>query len=70
MSLKAFHLFFVSASAVLAFGFAAWAVEANIHRGDSTDLVLGILSFLVGVLLVVYGVKVKKKLKEVSREGK
>jgi hypothetical protein len=63
MSLKAFHLLFVIASVVLAFGFAAWAFEAYSSRGEGGTLLLALLSLLFGVGLVVYGVRVRTKLK-------
>ncbi len=66
MSLKAFHLIFVAASALLAFGFGAWGVDAYASRGEGGSLVLGILSFLFGSALVVYGIRVRTKLKGIG----
>jgi hypothetical protein len=63
MSLKAFHLLFVTASVVLAFGFAAWGFEAYSSRGEGGTLLLALLSLLFGAGLVVYGVRVRAKLK-------
>jgi hypothetical protein len=63
MSLKAFHLLFVTASVILAFGFGAWGIEAYSSRGESEALFLGLLSLLFGAGLVVYGIKVRTKLK-------
>jgi len=63
MSLKAFHLLFVAASAILAFAFGAWEIDAYATRGEGGSLVPGILSFVFGAALVVYGIKVRKKLK-------
>lgn len=63
MSLKAFHLLFVAASAILAFGFGAWGIEAYMSRGEGGTLLLALLSFLFGVGLVVYGLRVRTKLK-------
>jgi len=63
MSLKAFHLLFVTASAILAFGFGAWGIDAYASRGEGGSLALGILSLLFGAALVVYGVRVRTKLK-------
>ena len=63
MSLKAFHLLFVTASAILAFGFGAWGIDAYASRGDSGSLVLAVLALLFGAGLVVYGVMVRTKLK-------
>jgi len=53
MSLKGFHLVFVSASALLAFGFALWLVAAVPEPGAGR-LLAGAVSLLAGVGLVVY----------------
>lgn len=66
MSLKAFHLLFVAAAAALAFGFGAWGIDAYASRGEGGSLVLGILSLLFGIALVVYGFRVRTKLKGIS----
>ena len=63
MSLKAFHLLFVTASAILAFGFGAWGIDAYTSRGEGGSLILALLSLLFGAGLVVYGVRVRTKLK-------
>jgi hypothetical protein len=63
MSLRAFHLLFVTASVLLAFGFGAWGIEAYSSRGEGGTLVLALLSFLFGTGLVVYGLRVRTKLK-------
>ncbi|HTY58395.1 MAG TPA: hypothetical protein VMF59_06235 [Bacteroidota bacterium] len=63
MSLKAFHLLFVTASAILAFGFGAWGIDAYATRGEGGSLVLGLCALLFGAGLVVYGVIVRTKLK-------
>jgi hypothetical protein len=67
MSLKAFHLVFIIASIVLAFGFGAWALMnyASSH-GVVWDLVWGVAGMVVGVGLVVYEIYFLKKLKHVS----
>lgn len=63
MSLKSFHIFFVTASAVLAFGFAAWAVWTHVRLDRPSTLMLGVASLLVGVSLVIYGLKVLRTLR-------
>jgi hypothetical protein len=67
MSLKAFHLVFIIASIMLAFGFGAWALMnyASPH-GVAWDLVWGVAGLVVGVGLVVYEIYFLKKLKNVS----
>jgi hypothetical protein len=53
MSLKAFHVVFVTASALLAFGFAAWCFGAAPEPGTGR-LLAGALSVLAGFGLVGY----------------
>jgi hypothetical protein len=63
MSLKAFHLLFVTASAALAFAFGAWGIDAYTSRADAAALTMAVLAFLFGAGLVVYGIRVRIKLK-------
>jgi len=66
MSLKAFHIVFIIASILLAFGFAAWSL-VNFADGKRTvDLLFGIGSALAGLGLCIYGRYVLKKLKHIS----
>ena len=66
MSLKAFHIVFVIASILLAFGFAAWSLMTYSDGRRLIDLIFGIVSALSGVGLVVYGRYVLRKLKHIS----
>jgi len=66
MSLKAFHLVFITASVLLAFGFAAWSLMVYADGRQWTDLVFGIGSALAGIGLIVYGRYFLKKLKHIS----
>ena len=66
MSLKAFHIFFVAASILLAFGFAAWCFVQYAEEHRRTELISGIASVAVGVGLIVYGRYVLRKLKHIS----
>jgi choline-glycine betaine transporter len=66
MSLKAFHVVFITAASALAFGFGAWMLRAYQAEKLTSDLVWGIVSLLVGVGLVVYEGYFLKKLKGVS----
>jgi hypothetical protein len=53
MSLRAFHVVFVSASALLAFGFAAWCALAVAEPGAGR-VAAAVASVLVGFGLVGY----------------
>jgi hypothetical protein len=66
MSLKAFHVIFIAASILLAFGFGIWALNAHASEASTANLVMGIASLLSGVVLIEYGRRVLKKLKNIS----
>lgn len=55
MSLKAFHIVFVTASSLVAFAFAGWALHAYTEGGERTMLALAVGSALFAVGLIVYG---------------
>lgn len=59
MSLKAFHLIFVTLLTSLSLGCAAWAFSAG-------EPLFGILGVSAAILVVVYGVYFLKKLKKIS----
>ena len=67
MSLKAFHLLFITASATLAFGCGVWALK-NFFSPDglASDLLFGLGCLAAGVGLVLYERYFLKKLKRVS----
>ena len=50
MSLKTFHIFFISVSVLLCLGFGGWCLRQPDYAGT------GIGSFAVAVMLVVYEV--------------
>lgn len=66
MSLKAFHVVFISAATLLLTGFGAWAVRAYLHAAGAGYLAMGIAALAAAVALVVYGVWFLKKMKDVS----
>jgi hypothetical protein len=59
MSLKAFHLIFVTLLTTLSFGCAAWAFMAK-------KPLFGAAGIAVGILVVIYGIYFLKKLKKIS----
>lgn len=66
MSLKAFHIFFVSISTILAIGFGLWAIrEYSVHH-EMLSLIFGLASLMGAVALVIYGRWFLRKLKDVS----
>ena len=66
MSLKAFHVVFVTASILLAFGFGAWAYTDYRAQGQTVDLIYAIGSTLAGIALLIYFRIVLRKLKNIS----
>jgi hypothetical protein len=65
MSLKAFHIAFIAASTLLAFGFSIWAVLVYVQGGHWTMLLAAAVSMIFGFGLIVYGVRFLRKLKHV-----
>ena len=59
MSLKAFHLIFVTMLTSLSVGCSAWAFAAD-------KIIFGVLGLVTAALVVVYGVYFLKKLKKIS----
>jgi len=66
MSLKAFHLIFITAASLLAFGLGWWMLRAYADVGVKSDQIYGVTSIAVGVALLVYEIIFIKKLKKVS----
>ena len=62
MSLKAFHILFITLSVIVTLGFGIWSLRSE-TSGSPT---IGILSIVASVALVIYGVLFLQKLK---REG-
>jgi hypothetical protein len=67
MSLKAFHVLFITASSALAFGCGAWGLKDFFSpQGRTSDLLFGLGSFGMGIGLILYERYFLKKLKRVS----
>lgn len=66
MSLKAFHILFVTVSTLLAFGFGAWALHSYSTSKAVLDLVMGIVAIMLGFGMIWYGKYFLKKLKNIS----
>lgn len=59
MSLKAFHLIFVTLLTTLSFGCAAWAFAEG-------SLFWGVSGVVAGIIVIVYGIYFLRKLKNVG----
>ena len=66
MSLKAVHIAFICASILLAIGFALWEIFVFRDSQRPLDLLFAGIGLLTGVLLVLYGRYVLRKLKDIS----
>ena len=67
MSLKAFHLVFITAASALAFGCGVWGLKNYWSaQGRLPDLLFGLGCLLAGAGLIVYERYFLKKLKDVD----
>ena len=66
MSLRAFHLFFITVSVALSAFVAAWGLREwrTSHSGGA--LGMAVVFFVCGVALVVYGVHAMRKYRELE----
>ncbi|HEX3626666.1 MAG TPA: hypothetical protein VH280_14725, partial [Verrucomicrobiae bacterium] len=62
----AFHIVFVAASILLAFGCGVLLLHDYAASHDRPELVLGVLFLIAGVGLLYYGKTVLRKLKHIS----
>ncbi|RPH52774.1 hypothetical protein EHM82_09105 [bacterium] len=68
LSLRSFHLFFIAVSILLAAWVGAWGVQSWMATRNLGDLALGVLFFVLGFVLVLYGLRVRRKLKDLGPE--
>lgn len=61
MSLRAFHLFFIAVSVVLAAFVAAWTVNQYQSEPNAGYLMSGVVSLITGAGLAVYGTRFQRK---------
>ena len=66
MSLKAFHIVFIVASALLTLGLAGGCFQSWRHDGRTMDLVWAGVALAATFVLVAYGRYVQKKLRHIS----
>jgi hypothetical protein len=67
MSLKTFHIIFITLSSGLALGCGVWLLVSGLSAGGARkDIFFGISSLLGGVGLIFYGRYFLKKLKNIS----
>ena len=67
MSLKAFHVVFITVASAFCFAFGVWMLrDFRGPEGSAGDLWLGVGSLIAGISLVIYERYFLKKLKNVS----
>ena len=63
MSLKGFHIVFITFSTLLALVLGVWCIRVNLAEGAPVYLAGAIGSFAAAVALIVYGVLFYRKMK-------
>ena len=63
MSLKGFHILFITVCTLLALGLGAWCIRVNLAVGASVYLLGAIGSFAAAGALMIYGVWFYRKMK-------
>lgn len=63
MSLKGFHIVFITFSTLLALVLGVWCIRVNLAEGAPVYLAGAIGSFAAAVALIIYGVWFYRKMK-------
>jgi len=63
MSLKGFHIVFITVSTLLALGTGAWCLWIDSVHGSPAFRLGAICSFLAGLVLISYGIWFYRKMK-------
>ena len=66
MSLRVFHMLFIALSIVLSAGVGGWGVQSFLATGRSGSLALGVAFFALGLVLLLYGVRTFRRLRELG----
>ncbi|HXO22272.1 MAG TPA: hypothetical protein VOA87_20325 [Thermoanaerobaculia bacterium] len=68
LSLRSFHVFFIAVSILLSAWVGVWGI-ASFRAGEgASGLALSGLFFLVGIVLLVYWVRVRRKFRAMGPE--
>ncbi len=68
LSLRSFHVFFIAVSIVLSVWVGVWGIWSYRTEGGATGLVMAALFFLLGFVLLLYWVRVRRKFREMGPE--
>ena len=66
MSLKAFHLFFITVSILLSLGIGGWSIQSYLTDSNAVGVLVGIFFIILGLALVYYELRFIRKFKHVS----
>ncbi len=66
MSLKAFHVFFISVSVLLCLVVGGWGIQSFVTGSNAVGILVGLFFILLGSALVVYELRFLRKFKNVS----
>ena len=63
MSLKGFHILFITVCTLFSLGLGAWCIRVNLAAGAPVYLAGAIGSFVAAIALMIYGVWFYRKMK-------
>lgn len=66
MSLKAFHVFFISISILLCLAVGGWGIQSFVAGSNAVGILVGLFFVLLGFGLVAYELRFLRKFKNVS----
>ena len=66
LSLRSFHVVFIVASIALSLWVGVWGVQRYFESGSGTGLATGVIFFLGGFVLLIYGMRFFAKLKRLD----
>ena len=69
MSLKLFHIIFITVSVLMSLVVGLWAIDAYRADGSSTWVALAVVAFVGGGFLVVYGNRFMQKMRRLRLAG-
>ena len=64
MSLKGFHILFITVCTLLSLGLGAWCIKVNLAAGAPVYLAGAIGSFVAAMAQIIYGVWFYRKMKQ------
>lgn len=66
MSLKGFHLFFITIAALFCAAFGIWALFFNGVEGGVVGMTFGVLTLASSIVLAIYGIHFFRKIQSNS----